>query len=205
MPLSTVYCLLVYCLSFVQAARKPNFVLDDHSSRRRITTPLEQPTRKFRLISLKGNLSPSGRAGPARTGRLETGGRIPCLFGLAPCGVYHAFLLTPEPVRSYRTISPLPSGGLRSRRAVCFLLHWPSGCLEASVPDVIRHTALRSSDFPPPSNTPCGVRTAAIARPPAPPSVPETARPGTTRARPAYPCVGKDCGPGPGPGWYSSV
>jgi len=29
-------------------------------------------------------------------------------------------------------------------------LHWPSSRLEAAVPDVIRHTALRSSDFPPP-------------------------------------------------------
>ena len=37
--------------------------------------------------------------------------------------------------------------------AVCSLLHWPSGWLEPSVPDVIRHTALRSSDFPPPLNT----------------------------------------------------
>ncbi len=36
------------------------------------------------------------------------------------------------------------------RLAVCFLLHWPSCRLEAAVPDVIRHTALRSSDFPPP-------------------------------------------------------
>ena len=36
--------------------------------------------------------------------------------------------------------------------AVCFLLHWPSLRLEAEIPDVIRHTALRSSDFPPPSD-----------------------------------------------------
>ena len=34
--------------------------------------------------------------------------------------------------------------------AVHSLLHWPSRGLEPSVPDVIRHTALRSSDFPPP-------------------------------------------------------
>jgi hypothetical protein len=33
----------------MQAARKPDSVLDDHSSRRRVTTPLQQPTRKFRL------------------------------------------------------------------------------------------------------------------------------------------------------------
>ena len=40
---------------------------------------------------------------------------------------------------------------LALRPAVYFLLHWPSPGLHARVPDVIRHTALRSSDFPPPS------------------------------------------------------
>jgi len=34
-------------------------------------------------------------------------------------------------------------------RAVCFLWHFPSNRLEPALPDVIRHTALRSSDFPP--------------------------------------------------------
>ncbi len=38
----------------------------------------------------------------------------------------------------------------RSCWAVCSLWHWPSTGLDARVPDVIRHTALRSSDFPPP-------------------------------------------------------
>jgi len=33
---------------------------------------------------------------------------MPSLFGLAPGGVYHAFFVTKKPVRSYRTISPLP-------------------------------------------------------------------------------------------------
>jgi hypothetical protein len=33
-------------------------------------------------------------------------------------------------------------------QAVCFLWHFPSTELEPSLPDVIRHTALRSSDFP---------------------------------------------------------
>ena len=35
--------------------------------------------------------------------------------------------------------------------AVCFLWHFPSTGLEPGLPDVIRHTALRSSDFPPSS------------------------------------------------------
>src|SRR5947208_1668408 len=39
---------------------------------------------------------------------------------------------------------------LESRlEAVCFLWHFPSNGLESTLPDVIRHTALRSSDFPP--------------------------------------------------------
>src|SRR5271157_658850 len=88
---------------------------------------------------------------------------LPSLFGLAPCGVYPAPAFADRAVRSYRTISPLPrrcasklaQGGPHLGRqgvaeAVSFLWHWPSMSLEAHVPDVIRHTALRSSDFPPP-------------------------------------------------------
>ena len=102
---------------------------------------------------------------------------LPSLFGLAPCGVYPAPALTGRAVRSYRTISPLPRrwrfhNGGRTRQAgptrvlrfqggppergvaeaVSFLWHWPSMGFEAHVPDVIRHTALRSSDFPPPAD-----------------------------------------------------
>ena len=101
---------------------------------------------------------------------------LPSLFGLAPCGVYPAPAFTGRAVRSYRTFSPLPrrwslrngerirqagptrvlrlQGGPPERgvaEAVSFLWHWPSMGLEAHVPDVIRHTALRSSDFPPPA------------------------------------------------------
>ena len=101
---------------------------------------------------------------------------LPSLFGLAPCGVYPAPGVTAGAVRSYRTISPLPrrwtAGRWRTQQAgrtpgrspgspprsrgvaeaVSFLWHWPSMSLEAHVPDVIRHTALRSSDFPPPAD-----------------------------------------------------
>jgi len=102
-------------------------------------------------------------------------GGAPSLFGLAPCGVCPARNITAAAVRSYRTFSPLPrrrsgssTGKRRSARtsqsthvgypskahnddgAVCFLWHCPSTELEPGLPDVIRHTALRSSDFPPP-------------------------------------------------------
>ena len=118
-------------------------------------------------------LGASGRCA-APHGSLRT---LPSLFGLAPCGVYPAPGVTAGAVRSYRTISPFPrrrsfrndtrtrqAGPTRVLRfqggpwpegqgvaeAVSFLWHWPSAGFEAHVPDVIRHTALRSSDFPPP-------------------------------------------------------
>jgi hypothetical protein len=40
--------------------------------------------------------------------------------------------------------------------AVCFLWHFPSDGLEPGLPDVIRHTALRSSDFPLPASEDAG-------------------------------------------------
>ncbi len=50
----------------MQAARKPNFVLDDHSSRRAITDALQQPTRKFRLVLSHAQCSSPCRTGPVR-------------------------------------------------------------------------------------------------------------------------------------------
>jgi hypothetical protein len=131
-----------------QAARKPNFVLDDHSSRPAITDRLQQPTRKFRNCTLP--LGASGRCAPAA--RKKAAG-LPAYLVLLRVGftmrhrLLEARCALTAPFHPYR-----PS--LAVRPAVSFLLHWPSRCLEASVPDVIRHTALRSSDFPPPANIP---------------------------------------------------
>jgi len=141
-----------------------------HSSRRRVAADAHQrPTRRFRQLSTPSTKicrwgprsEPPGRIGPMRDASLALGPRTPSLFGLAPCGVYPAPGLTAGAVRSYRTFSPLPLRGAAFRPpdcskklphavAVCFLWHWPSTGLKARVPDVIRHTALRSSDFPPP-------------------------------------------------------
>jgi hypothetical protein len=135
---------------FVQAARKPDSVLDDHSSRRRVTAPLQQPTRKFRLASPKTPLnSLPWRIGPIRSGPLKSADPIPAYLVLLRVGftmrrpllAARCALTAPfHPYRCFLTVAP----------AVCFLLHWPSMCLEAHIPDVIRHTALRSPDFPPP-------------------------------------------------------
>ena len=61
------------------------------------------------------------------------------LSGLASGGVYRALSVTGEAVRSYRTISPLPT----LRWAVCFLLHCPASHL----------------DWPLTSTLPCEART----------------------------------------------
>ena len=55
------------------------------------------------------------------------------LLCLAPRGVYHASSVTLGAVGSYPTISPLPWHSWE-RRAVCFLLHFPSDRLEPAVP-----------------------------------------------------------------------
>ena len=113
-----------------------------HSSRRSVTARAHQrPTRRFRHL-----LEPPGRIGQIRKSKPGSWLAFPSLFGLAPCGVYPASGVTVGAVRSYRTFSPLPRR--RISVAVCFLWHWPSTGLNARIPDVIRHTALWSSDFP---------------------------------------------------------
>jgi hypothetical protein len=91
----------------------------------------------------------------------------PALTGASGALLPHHFTLTPartgrpgEPVGPFREAPPVSKDMEGVAEAVSFLWHWPSVSLEAHVPDVIRHTALRSSDFPPPTNL-------AYAKPPA--------------------------------------
>ncbi len=169
---------------FGKRTYKPNSVVCGHSSRRRVAADTHQrPTRRFRRV-----LEPPGRVGPMRS-TAWLWRVLPSLFGLAPCGVYLASVVTAGAVRSYRTISPLPrrwsfGNGKPTRRggptrvlrfqgcppergvaeAVSFLWHSPSMGFDAHVPDVIRHTALRSSDFPPPAAPALAKTPAATAR-----------------------------------------
>ncbi|SDE13772.1 hypothetical protein SAMN04488504_104381 [Myxococcus virescens] len=73
------------------------------------------------------------------------------LLALAPGGVYRAVRVTPDAVRSYRTVSPLPApcgtGGLFSVALSC----------ESPRLAVSQHPALWSSDFPPATHD-CGDR-----------------------------------------------
>jgi hypothetical protein len=73
-----------------------------HSSRRTVAGTLKQPTRAVDAKHICQFLRADA----------------PPLFGLAPDGVYHAGSVTSPPVRSYRTLSPLPRNTSR-RSALC--------------------------------------------------------------------------------------
>jgi hypothetical protein len=146
---------------------KPNSVVGPvarpscgHSSRRRVTADTHQrPTRRFRHL-----LEPPGRIGPIRNTSLALGPRFPPYlvllrvgFTLPPASQPERCALT-APFHPYRDqpsrrtpFRPAPHLPKHVQTAVCFLWHWPSVGLETHIPDVIRHTALRSSDFPPPA------------------------------------------------------
>jgi len=82
---------------------------DDHSSRPRIASRLQQPTRGSRQLAL-ASLLRAGWASP------------PLLFGLAPRGVCRAPDVAIRAVGSYPTFSPLPNDADRNRRASGFPL-----------------------------------------------------------------------------------
>jgi len=101
-----------------------------------VSVPVKATVIRLGLSSLTGSSdlpgSQAGRAAPSP------------LFGLAPRGVYPAGGITPAAVRSYRTISPLPSVSGR-RYIFCGTFRIPRG-----TPAVSRHAALWRPDFPPP-------------------------------------------------------
>ena len=128
-------------------ACKPGSVENDHSSRPGIAAGLKRPTREF---------GAPGRCAHPCLRHLSAwhGKGSSRLFGLAPCGVYHAACIAAGAVRSYRTFSPLPRLPAQNG-AVSSLWHWPSLRLDAQIPGVTRHTAPRSPDFPPPHAMMC--------------------------------------------------
>src|SRR5690349_20370468 len=89
----------------------------------------------------------SFRIGGKRSGQL----RSP-QFGLALTGVFRSSALTLGAVGSYSTFSPLPpwfQHMVGTASVVCFLWHYPSGCLKAPPPACIRngYAASRPSVF----------------------------------------------------------
>src|SRR5258708_39009668 len=71
----------------------------------------------------------------------------PPLFGLAPHGVCPASRITAAAVRSYRTISPLPSHANAARRYI-FCATFRKARFERTLPAVSRPAALGRPDFP---------------------------------------------------------
>ncbi len=137
--------------------------MDGHSSRRRVAADVhQQPTRRFRQL-----LEPpvAYRAGTLRHLVLRFGESLPiwsCSVWGLPCplsygssGALLPHLFTLTPVRSKYASSGRLHFLTKTQvtEAVSSLWHWPSLSLKAQIPDVIRHTALRSSDFPPPANS----------------------------------------------------
>ena len=109
--------------------------------------------------------SPPERIGPIRSCPLESAGAIPAYLVLLRVGFTMRQPLLTVRCALAAPFHPYPRRfarlGLRHAVrswAVYFLLHWPSSRLEAAVPDVIRHTALRSPDFPPPPDERPGER-----------------------------------------------
>jgi hypothetical protein len=161
------------CFLFGKKTCKPNSVVCGHSSRRRVAADTHQrPTRRFRQ-----KLKPPERIGPMRSlAWLLAKASLPIwscsVWGLPCLRLYsrsgallpHHFTLTPAPKPQAASGSP-SKGGVAE--AVSFLWHWPSMGFKAHVPDVIRHTALRSSDFPPPD---CPRKQTIRQRPPGPPA-----------------------------------
>jgi len=107
-----------------EPAYKPGSVGGSHSSGMHVAVHLKRPTRE-----------------PVRAARRGRNPPVP-LFGLAPSGVYPAAGVAIGAVRSYRTISPLPTRRQRVE-AVCFLWHFPW----ARAPQAL------------PGTLPCGART----------------------------------------------
>jgi len=112
---------------------------------------LSHPEGRTGIIYLgSGSLRTSSGLPGTRTGQAAPRP----LFGLAPGGVYRATPVASGPVRSYRTLSPLPV----PRGAIGGLLSVALS-VASRRPGVTRHPALRSSDFPPsgePLRTPGG-------------------------------------------------
>jgi hypothetical protein len=107
---------------------------DDHSSGPDIAARLKRPTRRFD--------APSRHVLATVIPKNQSRG-LPSYLVLLRVGFALPATLLPRRCAFTAPFHPYPVSG-----AVCFLWHFPSIRLEPDVPDVIRHTALRSSDFP---------------------------------------------------------
>jgi len=109
-----------------ESADKPGSVVDNHPSGARVAASLKRPTRKLLRAAGAG---PKARVFPYLV-LLQVGFAVPSSVAT-------------DAVRSYRTLSPLPSPHRCSAWAVCSLLH----CPWARAPQAL------------PGTLPCGART----------------------------------------------
>ena len=150
----------------LQTACKPDSVVDDHSSRRRIAAALQQPTRGFRLAGSglrHRDPSPPGRIGPIRSCPLESAGSIPAYLVLLRVGftmrrsLLNARCALTAPFHPYRTSCEMRRYILCCTGRPCAFKH-KSRTLSGTLPCGVR-TFLPRSKFAP--------RAAAIIWPPA--------------------------------------
>ena len=140
-------------------ACKPNSVVCGHSSRRRVAADAHQrPTRRFRHLleppvayradTLRGLVLAACASLPIWSCSVWG---LPCLPLYSGSGALLPHLFTLTPTRRKQASCGMPGSLAKAQvaEAVSSLWHWPSRSLDAAIPDVIRHTALRSSDFPP--------------------------------------------------------
>ena len=91
--------------------------------------------RRSFILAARYRSAPATYPGDAPAGAGDGDGQPSTpLLGLAPHGVYRAFAVTGEAVRSYRTLSPLPAA---EPRAVCSLRHFPSRCHGRALPGML--------------------------------------------------------------------
>jgi len=110
--------------------------LDGHSSGPNITVRLKRPTRRLWRAEQARSSDEAYSARP----------RLPPYLVLLRVGFALPAALLRRRCALTAPFHPYPGV---AAGAVYFLWHFPSTGLEPSLPDVIRHTALWSSDFPP--------------------------------------------------------
>jgi hypothetical protein len=116
---------------------------DGHSSGPSITARLKRPTRRFERTE------PARASGEA----FQLRPKLPPYLVLLRVGFALPAALLRQRCALTAPFHPYPGV---AAKAVYFLWHLPSTGLEPGLPDVIRHTALRSSDFPPPPSEDAG-------------------------------------------------
>ena len=139
----------------LQAARKPDSVLDDHSSRRRVTAPLQQPTRKFRLVDRgQPELFCLGASGRYARARWKSAGAIPAYLVLLRVG----FTMR-RPLLAVRCALTAPFHPYPLRRARRSLARAPSASGRYIFCCTGRLCALKHTSRTLSGTLPCGVRT----------------------------------------------